>query len=262
MLKKRQILDTNREKHYNNIVYDLTERRISFLIEVKSITKSIADKTVADNVSFKLTNGSFYGIFDTAQPNGGALPALLAGAILPDSGFVRINGFDTRTQRERSRACLGYRPISLEPYDELTPEEFLIFIAEAKGLEYEDGMRTVHELLDLHALRGRKRSLCRHLTKAEKCRLSLAQAFVGNPEILILEDPVSGLGEREKNEMLDRIEAATDQKTVFYASSDLPLLREICDKIIVLEKGVLIGIFEADDPSLVTYSSRKEEDAT
>ncbi len=232
------------------------------MIEVKGLHKTIAEKTVACDVSFRLANSLFYGIFDTVLPTGGILPALLAGATLPDHGFVRINGFDTRTQRERSRSCIGYVPTNLTPYPELTPEEFLIFVAEARGLEYEDGMRTVHGLLDLFALRGRKRSLCMHLSATEKRRLCLAQAFVGNPEILILEDPVRGLGERDRNELLDRLEAATDQKTVFYASNDLPLLRELCDKILVMEEGTLLGILEADDVTLDTYTNRKETDAT
>ncbi|MBQ9759784.1 MAG: ABC transporter ATP-binding protein [Clostridia bacterium] len=222
------------------------------MIEGKALQKTCHSTLVADKLDFKLVNGSVYGVLDPLGTTVGAFLALLAGAITPDSGFVRINGFDTVKDRAKAGKCIGYMPKNLIPYPDMTPEEYLSFIAEARGLDFEDGVRVVSSLLNQAELRGRKRSLCTHLSPSERKRLCLAQALVGDPEILILEEPCVGIGEREKLALLDRIDLLADTKTVIIGSTSLSLLRDVCDSILVLSEGRLLGTYDANDEALDT----------
>ena len=220
------------------------------MIEGKALQKACNEIPVASSIDFKLVNGEVYGVWDPSNATASAFLALLSGAMLPDAGHVKINGFDTVTNRVNARKCVGYLPRSFTPYDDMTPDEFLFFIAEARGLDYEDSVRVVQEQIDYAELRGKRRSLIANLTKLEKKRLCLAQALVGDPEILVLDDPIAGLNERDALDLLNRIDLLADYKTVFLSSRSLAILRSICDRILVLSEGELLGIYEVDDDSL------------
>ena len=223
------------------------------MIEVKNLQKKCGGASVASGVDFKLVNGAIYGVFDVRDPDRHAFLALLSGALLPDDGHVRINGFDTKKEPQRVSRSVGYVPKRLTPYPDLTPEEFLSLIAEARNLEFEEGMRQVNTQLDDAELRGKKRSLCTHLSAAESKRLCLAAALIGSPEILILDGIADGLDQRDADRILDRICALAPEKTVFLGSSDPTLLCDACDRILVLSSGKLIGIYTPDDELLLRY---------
>lgn len=229
------------------------------MIEVKDLKKARGEHPAIDHISFKLNNGAVYGIFDPDGKASHTLLALLSGALIPDCGSIHINGFDTVKDPAKARQCIGYMPAELTPYPDMTPEEYLAFIAELRGLDYEDGVRAVHELLDAAELRGRKRVLCIDLTPAEKKRLCLAQALVGDPEILILDNPADALGERDENDMLDRIDLLAEQKTIFFGSRSHASLRAVCDSVLVLSDGKLQGIYSVNDPALDPIFSDSDE---
>ena len=229
------------------------------MIEVKNLQKSKKENPVVKDVSFKLVNGAVYGIYDVDGNASRTLLALLAGALLPDGGSVRINGFDTAKNPVKARDCIGYLPREMSPYPDMTPEEYLTFVADLRGIDYEDGVRTVHELLDEAELRGRKKILCADLSAAEEKRLCLAQALVGDPEILILDNPFDMLGERDRTDMLDRIAYLSESKTVFLGSDSPATLLSICDSILVLADGQLQGIYDTKSPALVDLLPEKGE---
>ena len=231
------------------------------LIEVKNLQKSKKENPVVRNVSFKLVNGAVYGIYDTDETADHTLLALLAGALLPDGGSVRVNGFDTAKDPVKARDCIGYLPHQMSPYPDMTPEEYLTFVADLRGIDYEDGVRIVHELLNDAELRGRKKLLCSNLSDAEKKRLCLAQALVGDPEILILNNPTDSLQERDRNDMLDRISYLAESKTIFLGSDSPSELLSVCDSVIVLTNGELDGIYDIQDPSLKELLSNKTDAA-
>ena len=220
------------------------------MIEVKNLTKNQGDELVIDQVSFKLNNGAIYGVLDPIGDHKAALLALLAGARKPDCGSVRINGFDTVTERTRATACIGYMPKDLLPYPDMTPEEYLLLVAEAKNVDFELSLRYTQELIDTLDLRGRKRTLCKHLSLAESRRLSLAQALIGESDILIVDDPTFNLNDRDARDILDRIISAAEEKTLFLGSTSLAVLRVVCDSILLLEDGKLCGIYVPGDSTL------------
>lgn len=220
------------------------------LIEVKDLKKSIRGTAVANGISQKFNNGKAYGILDLNAASRASFLALLAGASLPDGGCVRVNGFDTKKEGARVSQCVGYLSAALNPYPDMTPEEYLTFVASAKGLDPDTSLQKVQELLDDAELRGRKRSLCIHLSKAEVRRLGLAQAMLGDPEILVVSDPTAGLEGREAQDMLDRLYTLAETKTLFVGSGSLTTLRECCSVIVVLSDGDILGTFMQNDPAL------------
>lgn len=231
------------------------------MIEVKDLKKYYRGSMAVDGVSFKLKNGGVYGVLTTDETCSHVLLALLSGALVPDDGCVIVNGFDTVREPVPARRSVGYVPRGVEPDANMTPEEFMFFVADAKGLDFEISTRVVQDLLDDAELKGRKHSLCLHLTTAEQRRLLLAQAMVGNPEFLLLEDPTADLGDREARDLAARIYAIGETNTVFVSSTSLATLKALCEEVLVLSEGKLTGIYEIDDPALETvYAAMSGED--
>ena len=220
------------------------------MIEVKNLTKYQGDALVLDGVTFKLNNGVIYGVLDPIGVHKAALLSILAGARKPDGGTVKINGFDTVRERVRALSCIGYLPKEALPYSDMTPEEYLLLVAEAKNVDFELSLRYTQDLIDQLDLRGRKRTLCKNLTFPENRRLCLAQALMGNADILIADDPAYNLNERDARDMIDRVYTAAEGKTLFLGSSSLAVLRAVCDTILLLSEGKLCGIYDPNDPVL------------
>lgn len=222
------------------------------LIETKDLIKFRGNDRVLDGISFKLNNGALYGVLDPVGNQKSTLLALLAGAILPDEGAVKINGFNTKSERVRACASVGYFPKTLLPYADMTPEEYLLAIAEAKGVDFEVSLRDTNDLIDALDLRGRKKTLCKHLTLPECKRLCLAQALIGAPDVLIVDEPNLSLSDRDARDLIDRIYSLSDDKTLFFGSKSLSVLRAICDSVILLSNGKLVGVYSANDELLTT----------
>lgn len=220
------------------------------MIELRQVSRCRAEENGLSDIGIKLRNGAVYGILDVCGKGGSALLALMAGAILPESGSVRMNGFDTRTDAQRARLSVGYLPADTVPYPEMTPEEYLSFVADAKGIDFEISARAVQELLDEVELRGKRHVLCKWLTSFELRRLLLAQALLGDAEFVLMDEPIRGLSERDAREMMTYIWNLGEKKTVVINSTSPALLRELCDEVIVLDGGKLLDVLLADDPAL------------
>lgn len=220
------------------------------MIEIKKVSRCCTEDNGLSDISFKLKNGAVYGILDVCGKSGSALLALMAGAILPESGAVRMNGFDTRTDVRRARLSVGYLPVDTVPYPDMTPEEYLSFVADAKGIDFEISARAVRELLEQVELHGKRHGLCERLTAFESRRLLLAQALLGDAEFILMDEPIRGLTERDAREMMSYIWNLGEQKTVVVNSASFALLREVCEEVIVLDGGKLVDVLLADDPAL------------
>ena len=220
------------------------------MIEIKGLKKSCRGVTPLGSIDLKLKNGGVCGILELDGESGSLLLSLMAGVLLPDEGYVRINGFDTVADRANASRSVGYFSSKLRPYDEMTPEEYLTFIADAKGLDFELSARLVQEMLDEVELRGRKRSLCMHLGKAEQRRLCLAQALLGSPEFLIADHPDEGLHDRDARELLDSLWTVGREHTVFVTLRSMAVARDLCDRVLLMEGGRVPEIYAIDDPAL------------
>lgn len=226
-------------------LYKRTEDKI--LIEVKELTKIFGDRVAVDHLSFKINNGKIYGFLG---PNGAGKSTtmnMMTGCLAPTSGTVRINGFDMYDEPLKAKQCIGYLPEIPPLYNELTPFEYLRFVAEAKGVSYERALRQVHEVMELTQIDGMKDRLIKNLSKGCRQRVGIAQAMLGNPDIIILDEPTVGLDPRQIIEIRALIRKLGELKTVIVSSHILAEVSEICDHVLILSNGKLIANAPIED---------------
>ncbi len=211
------------------------------MIEVKELTKVWGDRVAVDHLSFKINNGKIYGFLG---PNGAGKSTtlnMITGCLAPTHGTVKINGFDMYHEPLKAKQCIGYLPEIPPLYNELTPFEYLRFVAEAKGVSYERALRQVHEVMELTLIDGVKDRLIKNLSKGYRQRVGIAQAMLGNPDIIILDEPTVGLDPKQIIEIRALIRRLGEIKTVIISSHILAEISEICDHVLILSGGKLIA---------------------
>ena len=219
------------------------------MIELKSVSGTLGAGSVRD-VSFRLPNGKTYGVFSTRYADAVTLCALMAGAQTPTGGTILVGGFDMHREAKQARRGIGFLPANLLPDDELTPLEYLMSVADARDLNYDKTVRYAHELLELADLADKKHRLIANLSNGEKRTLCLLQTLLGNPEILVLSSPLSGLLPRDAQKMRDLIAYLGETYTIFLCTPSIKDLAQTCDEIIVLQGGMLKTVTSANDEAL------------
>ena len=211
------------------------------MIEVKDLTRVYGDHIAVDHISFKINNGKIYGFLG---PNGAGKSTtmnMMAGCLAPTEGTVRINGFDMFDEPLKAKRCIGYLPEIPPLYDEMTPYEYLSFVAEAKDVSYTRAQRQVHEVMELVQIEQVKDRLIKHLSKGYRQRVGIAQTMLGNPDIIILDEPTVGLDPRQITEIRALIRRLGERKTVIVSSHILAEISAVCDHVLILSKGKLIA---------------------
>ena len=232
------------------------------MVEVKYVSALGAENAAIERVSFKLPNGKIYGIYDPSHNCASLLAALMAGAVTPCEGEVLINGFAMQKEAKKAKKCIGYLPFDLCPDDEMTVMEYLLFVADAKGLHFERTVRYLHELFEMTDLSDKKDRLIANLSFGEVRIVGILQALLADPEILILDSPCTGTTPRDAQRLRALISHIAQSKTVFWCERSLADLKELCHEIILLSNGRLASIETPDSPALQNLSSIKQNEAT
>ena len=211
------------------------------MIEVKNLTKTYGNHEALCGVSFKIANGKIYGLLG---PNGAGKSTtmnIMTGCLAPTSGTVRINGFDIYEQAIEAKRLIGYLPEQPPLYDDMTPEEFLLFVAEAKGVHPELALRQVKEVMALTNITDMKDRLIANLSKGCRQRVGIAQAMLGTPEVIILDEPTVGLDPKQLVEVREMIRTLGEDRTVIVSSHILSEVSELCDELLVIAQGKLVA---------------------
>ncbi|MBQ8431530.1 MAG: ABC transporter ATP-binding protein [Clostridia bacterium] len=211
------------------------------MIEVKNLTKVYGNHTAVDGMSFKIYNGKIYGFLG---PNGAGKSTtmnMMTGCLSPTAGSVRINGFDIYREPLKAKKCIGYLPEIPPVYGEMTPYEYLQFVADAKGLTYERAVRQVQEAMELTGILDMKDRLIKNLSKGYRQRVGIAQTMLGNPDIIILDEPTVGLDPKQIIEIRELIRRLGETKTVIVSSHILAEIQEVCDHVLIISGGKLIA---------------------
>ena len=219
------------------------------MIELKSVSGTCGAGAVRD-VSLRLPNGKTYGVFSPSYADAVALLALMGGARTPSSGKILAGGFDLHREAKQARRVIAYLGADLLPDDTMTPIEYLMSVADLCDLPYDKTLRRVHELLELADLDDKKESLISYLSHGEKRILTLMQLLLGNPEILILTSPLSGVTPKYAQKICDLIRYFGDTYTIFLCTPSTTDLCELCDEIIILQNGTLKTILASGDQTL------------
>ncbi len=235
------------------------------MVEVKSLSGNTRGMSPVHDINFKLQNGQIYGILGDENSGGSTLLSLLAGASLPLAGAVLLGGIDTVREPLKARRSVGYFPRAHHPSPDLTPLEYLLTVAECKGMEYNRAIRRVGELLEWASLEEKRSTLIRKLSTYDTRLLGIAQALLGNPEFLFLDEITRDLPSKEVQSIHQWLMELRGEKTVFLHSQDPSELRAICDRILLLRGGTLQEILLPDDAAWDTLdwkTTPKQESAT
>ena len=211
------------------------------MIEVKHLTKIYGDHTAVDDLSFTIEPGHIYGLLG---PNGAGKSTtmnIVTGCLAATGGTVRICGHDIYEEPIAAKRCIGYLPEIPPLYTDMTPLEFLTFVAEAKGVGYEEAGRQVREVMELTQIEDMKDRLIKNLSKGYRQRVGIAQAMLGNPEIIILDEPTVGLDPKQIIEIRDLIRMLGQSRTVILSSHILAEISAVCDRVLIISHGKLVA---------------------
>lgn len=207
------------------------------MIEVKNLVKKYGDHTAVDHLSFTVEKGQIYGFLG---PNGAGKSTtmnIMTGYLGATDGEVLINGHDILKEPEAAKKSIGYLPELPPLYMDMTVMEYLKFSAELKKIKKEDREAEIEKALKLVKLADVQDRLIKNLSKGYKQRVGLAQAILGFPEIIILDEPTVGLDPKQIIEIRELIRELAKEHTVILSSHILAEIREVCDYIMIISKG-------------------------
>lgn len=209
------------------------------MIQVENLVKRYGAHTAVDHLSFTVEKGQIYGFLG---PNGAGKSTtmnIMTGYIAANSGTVKINDFDILRQPEKAKQCIGYLPEIPPLYTDMTVWEYLMFAAELKKVGRKERKEHVEEVVEKTQLNEVEERLIKNLSKGYKQRVGLAQALIGYPEVLILDEPMVGLDPKQIIEMRDLIKSLAAEHTIILSSHILSEVSAVCDHIMIISDGKL-----------------------
>lgn len=212
------------------------------MIEIKGLTKSYGSFIALDHLDLTVNSGVVFGFVGANGAGKSTTFSILATLLAPDEGDALIGGKSIRKDAAEVRRKIGYMPDFFGVYDQLKADEYLEFFASSYGMKDDEIQKQIPKVLDLVNLTDKKREYVDDLSRGMKQRLCLARTLMHDPEVLILDEPASGLDPRARVEMRDVLHALKEVgKTILISSHILPELAEMCDEIGVIDQGKLIA---------------------
>ena len=225
------------------------------MIEVKNVTKKYGSTVAVDDISFDVKDGEVVGFLG---PNGAGKSTtmnMITGFIEPSFGQIIINGKDISKTPKKAKKDIGYMPENVPLYYELTAKEFVTYMAELKMVKRDVRKKQVQEVLKEVGLEEVQNKLIRNLSRGYKQRVSLAGALIGNPDVIILDEPTVGLDPKQITEIRNLIKKLGQKHTVILSTHILSEVSQICEKVIIINKGKIIAI---DTPENLEKATKEE----
>jgi len=219
------------------------------MIEVEELTKVYGNTTAIDSLTFTVQQGEVVGFLG---PNGAGKTTtmrVLSCYMPPTSGTARVGGYDIRTQALDVRRRIGYLPEHVPLYTDLTVTQYLSFVAEAKGLSRLTRRQRVGEAIERCLLQDARGRIIGKLSKGYRQRVGLAQALLGDPPILILDEPTIGLDPKQIIEIRSLIRDMQGKRTVILSTHILPEVSMVCQRVIIINEGRIVAV---DTPETLT----------
>ena len=226
------------------------------VIEVSGLTKRYGKNTAVDHLSFRVKKGQIYGFLG---PNGAGKTTtmnMLTGYLAPTEGQIRIDGHDISEEPVEARRRIGYLPEIPPLYLDMTPLEYLRFAAELKGVAKEKRESEVERVMEKTQIQDMQERLIRHLSKGYRERVGLAQALLGDPEVLILDEPMVGLDPKQIIEIRELIRSLGKKHTVILSSHILSEITSICDHVMIISRGKLAA---SDTPENLSHYMKNSD---
>ena len=211
------------------------------MIEVSNLVKRYGDHTAVDHLSFQIEKGKIYGFLG---PNGAGKSTtmnMITGYIASTEGTVTIDGHDILEEPEKAKKCIGYLPEQPPLYFDMTVLEYMKFAADLKKIPKDKKKSMIEEVMDMVKITDMKNRLIKNLSKGYRQRVGLAQAILGYPEVIILDEPTVGLDPKQIIEIRDLIKSLKKKHTVILSSHILSEVSAVCDYVLIISHGKLVA---------------------
>ena len=238
------------------------------MIEVKHVTKKYGNFTAVDDINFTIKDNEIVGFLG---PNGAGKSTtmnMITGFIEPTNGKIIVNDYDISKEAKKVKRQIGYMPESTPLYYDLTVREFVNYMADLKYVKRKEKKEKVDEVLKEVGLTNVQKKLIRNLSRGYKQRVSLSGALIGDPKVLILDEPTVGLDPKQITEIRDLIRKLGKNHTVILSSHILSEVSQICEKVIIINKGKVLAVdtpnhleeeFEEENSIYVTVEDEKNK---
>ena len=212
------------------------------MIEVKNVTKKYGKVAAVEDISFTIQEGEIVGLLG---PNGAGKSTtmnMITGFIEQTTGDIIVDGYDMLKKPKKAKKQIGYMPEGVPLYTDLTVKEFVSYMAEIKQVNKKERKEKVEKIIEQTGLKEVEKKLIRNLSRGYKQRVSMAGALVGEPKILILDEPTVGLDPKQITEIRNLIKELGKTHTVILSSHILSEVSQICNKVIIINKGKIVAI--------------------
>ncbi len=229
------------------------------MIEVKNLVKKYGDHLAVDHLSFHVEKGQIYGFLG---PNGAGKSTtmnIMTGYIASTDGEVIINGHNILEEPEEAKKCIGYLPEQPPLYFDMTVKEYLKFAAELKKVPRDRRENQIKDVMKMVGITNMQERLIKNLSKGYRQRVGLAQAILGYPEIIILDEPSVGLDPKQIIEIRELIRKLAKNHTIILSSHILSEVSEVCDYILIINNGKLVASDTTDNLEKMTMGSNTLE---
>jgi len=211
------------------------------LIQVENLTKKYGDHVAVNNASFVVGKGEILGFLGPNGAGKSTVMNIITGYISATEGSVKVDGYDILDDPEEVKSRIGYLPELPPLYGDMTVLEYLDFVSEIKGMDKEDRTEDIERAMNLIRIDNVKERLIRNLSKGYRQRVGLAQAILGNPKVLVLDEPTVGLDPKQIIEIRNLIKDLGQDHTVILSSHILPEVSAVCDRVIIIDKGKIVA---------------------
>jgi len=212
------------------------------VIEVKNVTKRYGKSVAVENISFKIEDGEIVGLLG---PNGAGKSTtmnIITGFIEQNEGEVIVDGYNMLKKPKKAKKEIGYMPEGVPLYTDLTVKEFVTYMSELKQVDRKVRKEKVEKIIQETGLKNVENKLIKNLSRGYKQRVSMAGALVGEPKILILDEPTVGLDPKQITEIRNLIKKLGETHTVILSSHILSEVSQICNNVIIINKGKIVAI--------------------
>lgn len=214
----------------------------STLIEVINLTKQYGQHKAIDNISFTVEKGEILGFLG---PNGAGKSTtmnIITGYISATEGTVKVDGYDILEQPEEVKKRIGYLPELPPLYMEMTVEEYLKFVCHIKKVKPQKQKEVLGKVMNAVKITDMRKRLIKNLSKGYRQRVGLAQAMIGEPQVLILDEPTVGLDPKQIIEIRNVIKSLGKDHTIILSSHILSEVSAVCDRVLIINKGKIVAI--------------------
>lgn len=228
------------------------------MLSVRDLRKDYGDLKALQGVSFEVQEGDILGFLGPNGAGKSTTMRIITGYIPATSGEVEVDGFDVQAEPLEVRRRIGYLPEHTPLYQEMRVEEFLRYRAHIKGVPRRERSARVDEVMGMAFIRDRRRQIIRNLSKGYRQRVGIADALIGRPRLLILDEPTIGLDPNQVRQVRDLIKSLAEERTVILSTHILPEVEMICNKVVIISEGTTVAsasieglVEEFDDNALL-----------